>query len=158
MLPITGSVLYMWRLIKRSRLVKSWLKFSENVIGLLSLLSCESDQGPYLEKGTSQYLEAQRVVMLGMSLTWWEGWGPKFLGHKHIEPTCLSVNGALDHRQGIPLLRSHPPGRGLTQPARRQLSLATASSGSMLHTAFQPSQLGYGGLRFHLQVQTESLH
>lgn len=94
------------------------LKFLENLIGLFSWVRCKSGQEPNPEEGACQHLEDLGVVILGMRLVWWEGWRPKFLERKHIEPTCLSVNGALDHRPGFPLLPSHSPSRGLTQPCQ----------------------------------------
>lgn len=89
------------------------------MIGLSSWVSCKSGQEPNPEEGACQHLQDLGVVMLGMRLLWWEGWRPKFLECKHIEPTCLSVNGALDHRPGFPLLPSHSPSRGLTRPCQK---------------------------------------
>lgn len=83
------------------------LKCSENLIGLFSGLSGDGGQEPHPEEGAFRHLEALGVVMSGMRMAWQEGWGPKFLEHKHIEPTCLFLNGALDHRPGFPLLPSH---------------------------------------------------
>lgn len=132
------------------------LKFLENLIGFFNWVSCKSGQEPNPEEGACQHLENLGAVILGVRLVWWEGWRPKFLERKHIEPTCLSVNGALDHRPGFLLLPSHSPSRGLTRPCQETAVLGYGqllAARCALHRC--PAQTAWlQSLRFHLQTLT----
>ena len=112
------------------------LKFPENMIRVLGQPSCGSIQEPSAEKGTCQCLEVLGEVMLEMRLLGRQGWGPKFLECKHIEPTCLSVNGARP-TGWLPCPPSHSPSRGLTQPRQETAVLGWSqllTAGSLCST------------------------
>lgn len=116
-----------------------WLKLSENTIVLVSHLNCK-----IVQEGACQHLECLR---------WWcweSDWHDVGMGTKIPRTQACWAHLPLCEWGSwpqawlpLPPLPTHPA-EDWPIPARRQLSLARASSWlhAVLHSAFQPSQLG----------------